>query len=264
MADKFEVIDQSQPLQFLLKHHFSTHDTPLTDIGLQFYSQTDEDGILLYIFSKIGTTNKVCVEIGCGDGTENNTANLILNHWWRGVLLDAHPKNMERCVEFYGPNKRSRVSPPVVGSLFATAENIDSFLSEQCKVNGNIDLLSIDIDGMDYWVWKAIECIQPRVVVIESSQIMGPTASVTVPYRWDFIIDEDNRDFCGASVSATNKLGREKGYKLVGRSVYGFNTFFVRDDIEFPEISIEQYFEGIEHFYDGWEDRVRSYDWEVV
>src|SRR5262249_1319080 len=95
--------------------------------------------------------------------------------------------------------------------------------------SGEVDLLSIDVDGVDYWLWKAIDGIRPRVVVVECNTLIGPDRSVAVPYRPDFRSEVPGH--AGASPAALVKLGRQKGSRLVGCQLYGFNAFFVRDDL---------------------------------
>ena len=113
---------------------------------------------------------------------------------------------------------------------------------------GDIDLFSLDIDGMDYWIWRAIECIVPRVVILEFNPVWGPDRAVSVPYQADFRIDYSRHPYyAGASLSAFAKLARQKGYRLVGIERLGFNAFFVRSGMGeelLPEISPRQCFEG--------------------
>ena len=98
---------------------------------------------------------------------------------------------------------------------------------------GDIDLLSLDLDGVDYWIWDAIEAVTPRVVVVEYQDMLGPDRACTVPYADDFSCENFPKtggmpNFAGASLGAFVKLGRRKGYRLVGVNRYGFNAFFVR------------------------------------
>ncbi len=105
-------------------------------------------------------------------------------------------------------------------------------------INGDIDSLSIDLDGIDWWIWDAIEVIRARVLVVEVQDIWGPEESVTVPYRSDFV-RADGYNYCGASLAAWVKLGRRKGYRLVAGSRYGQNAFFVQNglaDSALPEV----------------------------
>lgn len=113
-----------------------------------------------------------------------------------------------------------------------TRGNVNGLISGNGFV-GDIDLLSIDVDGVDYWLWDAIDSISPRVVVTEINHLWGPERSVTVPYRDDFVggFTEHGSDYAGASLAAFVKLGRRKGYRLVGTNSFATNAFFLRNDI---------------------------------
>ena len=205
------------------------------DIGFKQYSQHNEDGILLYIFALIGQTNKVCVEICCGDGQENNTANLLINHGWSGLLIDGNKKNITSATTFFNTNNKTMFWPPKCICKWITKENINKIISDH-EIQGNIDLLSIDIDGNDYWIWKEINIIRPRVIVIEFNHILGPKKSVSIPYEPQFIAEETKygTDYAGASLAAMNKLGKEKGYKLIGVNSICTNAFFIDEKISHP------------------------------
>ena len=222
---------------------------PLSEVGFKVYSQTDEDGILLFIFSVIGTKNKKCIEICAGNGFECNTANLIINHGWTGLLVDGNSKLVQKGKEFYKKHTATYVYPPTFVSAWVTKDNINKILRENgCK--GEVDLLSIDVDGVDYWLWDAIEDIIPRVVAVEYQDIIGPEKALTVPYRDDFNAYEyptthGMPNFCGASLPAFVKLAKKKGYRLVGCNRYGYNAFFIRGGLgekEIPEIPVKECF----------------------
>lgn len=213
----------------------------LRDTGFRVHSQNEEDGLLLYIFAVIGATNRKCIEICCGDGIECNCANLILNHRWIGMLVDGNRQNTSKAQEFYENAKDSMFWPPVVLNEWITAENVNE-LVERNGFGGAIDLLSLDLDGIDYWVWRSLTAASPRVVVLEFNHLWGPEISVTVPYRPDFRAEltQFGSDYAGASLAAFVKLGHEKGYRLVGTNAIATNALFVRNDIQsewFPEIS---------------------------
>jgi hypothetical protein len=205
------------------------------DIGFRSYSQTDEDGILLFLFSVIGVSNKTCIEICAGDGVECNTANLILNHGWFGLLVDGNKDNVARGIDFYRRSRNTWVFPPRFICSWVTRSNINDLIKSN-GFTGEIDLLSIDMDGVDYWIWEAIEAVSPRVVVVEYQDILGPERACTVPYSDDFCaggypMTDGMPNFSGASLPAFVKLARRKGYRLVGTNRYGYNAFFVRDGI---------------------------------
>lgn len=225
------------------------------EVGFQKYSGSNEDGILLYIFSLIGTTNKKVVDIGAAGIDGSNVANLIINHGWIGLLIDANEKAVAWARKFYKNAPDVWRFPPKTTDKFVTTENINSIISSN-GFTGEIDLLSIDIDGVDYWIWKAIDSINPRVVVIEYQDIIGSNKSLTVPYQPDFdcynfeVNIGPTINYAGASLPAFVKLAKTKGYRLVGCSRYGINAFFIRSDIGddlIPEVSISTCFEHPRH-----------------
>lgn len=197
----------------------------LVRYGFKVYSQCDEDGIIQEIFKRIETTNRTFVEFGVETGIECNTAKLLLEGW-RGLWLDGDDKNIEQITTRY----KSLVDSGhlAVQRSFITAENINALISDG-GLRGPIDLLSIDIDNNDYWVWKAIDVIEPRVVVIEYNATLRPPLSLVVPYDPQRTWSGSN--YFGASLEALVKLGRTKGYRLVGCNFAGSNAFFVREEL---------------------------------
>ncbi len=212
----------------------------LRDVEFHYSSQNGEDGILLYIFSLIGTTNRRCVELCAGEGIECNTSNLIINHGWQGLMFDGSAENIERGQEYYANRRDGLVwFPPVFAHEWITRENVNNLISRH-GFAGEIDLFSLDIDGNDYWIWKAIDVIQPRVVVAEINQAMGNRRAVTIPYQEDFIFRLEEP--CGASLPALVKLGKSKGYRLVGIDSFAINAVVVRNGIGedlLPEVAAE-------------------------
>ena len=197
------------------------------------YSQSGEDGVLERIFECIGTTNRYCVEFGATNGAErSNTAHLRLNCGWSGLLMDGDVRG-----KVHGAGED-------VKDEFITAENIES-LFDKYGVPASFDLLSIDIDGNDYWVWKAIERFTPRVVVIEYNIFFGLHRSKTMAYRANHVWDEST--YHGASLAALHKLGRSKGYSLVWTESYSPNAFFVLDS-ELPPEFVDRPIEQVAHW----------------
>lgn len=221
----------------------------LGDVGFKVFSQADEDGILLFIFSILGTTNKKCAEICAGHGMECNTANPIIHHGWTGLLVDGDPELVRQGKAFYQSHGATFICPPTFIASWITRDNVNDLLRTN-GFEGEIDLLSLDIDGVDYWIWQALDVVQPRVVVVEYQDIIGPEKALTVPYADDFNANkypttDGMPNFCGASLAAFTKLARRKGYRLVGCNRYGFNAFFVRDGLgekELPEIPVSECF----------------------
>jgi hypothetical protein len=232
--------------QVLLMHHYRTLARqgvrPLPtfrEVGFRRYSEFDEDGILLYIFSLLPPETRRCVEICAGDGRQCNTANLIVNHGWWGVLFDGDERLVNIGKAFYARHPDTRLCPPRFVHAWITAENVNDLL-RGARVSGEIDLLSLDMDGMDYWVWRALEEARPRVVVCEVNNLIPADRALTTPYAPDFrAAGPDHR---GASLAAMSKLADAKGYRLVGVHRYGFNAFFVRRGLAedlLPEVSVD-------------------------
>jgi hypothetical protein len=245
----------------------------LSQVGFKAFSQTDEDGILLYIFSIIGSATKKSVEICAGNGIECNTANLIINHGWHGLLVDGNEALVKSGIEFYKGNPHTYVYPPRFVHSWITRNNVNEVISKN-GFEGEIDLLSIDMDGVDYWVWSAINSIAPRVVVVEYQDIIGPDKALTVPYDDTFNAYEhpttlDMPNFCGASLPAFVKLGTSKGYRLVGCNRYGYNAFFIKNPLgerEIPEIDIMECFKHPKVLW-GMKERfptVKDFPWVEV
>ena len=201
------------------------------EVEFRNYSQNGEDGILWYLFSLIGTTNKRCVEICAANGMECNCANLLINHGWTGVLFDAGEGNVKSGWRYFGTHPDTFAYPPRFVQAWVTAENVNELLTEN-GAEGEIDLLSLDVDGVDYWIWDAIKAISPRVVIAEVQAIWGAEKSVTVPYRPDFKTTyiKGFGVYSGGSLPAFVKLARSKGYRLIGCQRYGFNAVFLRND----------------------------------
>mgnify|MGYP001600158966 CR=1 FL=1 len=215
------------------------------DIGFRKYSQNDEDGILLFIFSVIGTVNKTAVEVCASDGIQCNTANLIINHGWQALLFDGNARAVEKGTAFYRSHPGTFTLPPRFVHAWITKDNINNLIAGN-GISGEIDLLSIDMDGVDYWIWEAIGCISPRVVVAEVQCIWGSGAAVTVPYADNFKTEFVNGFgiYSGGSINAFINLARKKDYRLIGFEKYGFNAFFMRNDVgsdAFPEANTDNY-----------------------
>jgi len=205
----------------------------LNEFERKVYSQNGEDGILEFIFARIGTTNRTFVEFGIQDGRECNTANLSLRHGWSGLLMEADEEFADRAREFYRGELGANADRVRIRRELVTTENIDRLLEDE-GITGVIDLLSIDIDGSDLWVWEAISAIQPRVVVIEYNASFGPSLSVTTPYDAAFARFDKHPSgiYHGASLTALAKSARKRGYWLVGCESRGVNAFFVSETTE--------------------------------
>lgn len=191
----------------------------------QVFSQYGEDGIIEEIYNRIGTTNKYFIEFGVENGLECNSTNLLYKDW-QGLWIEGNPKMYseinERFKDLIGKNKLA------VKNEFITAENIEAIFKDG-GAPAEPDMLSIDIDYNDYYVWKAITNFKPRVVIIEYNSTFRPDTHFVVPYRADRTWDGSS--FFGASLLALQQLADTMGYCLVGCSFAGANAFFVRKDL---------------------------------
>src|SRR5262249_8661299 len=185
-------------------------------------------------------------------------------------LFDGDEANINRAVGFFRSKKDCIVHTgaagltfrrPTIARAWITAESVNDLL-RQSGCTGEADLLSLDIDGNEYWIWKALDAISPRLLVVETQNIIPADKSLTIPYRPDFSYHKaPAEDFPGASLLAVVKLCRERGYRLIGAHRYGFNAFFLRNDegLElFREVTVD---EAHDNPYSHWSKTTR---WPVV
>lgn len=205
----------------------------ISDAGFRCYSEYEEDGIILYLLSLVGTPSRVVVEMCCGDGKVCMATNLILNHGFTGHLFDGDKDNVDQARQFFASQADGKLTRPRVNHAWITRANADELIKTS-GATGEVDLLSLDLDGIDYYVWEAIESISPRVCVFETHNVIPSDLSLTIPYQDDFYAWDKPApevDFRSVSLSAMQKLSAAKGYTLVGAHRYGFNVFFVRNDL---------------------------------
>jgi hypothetical protein len=214
--------------EYIQKHLFGNprYEDPkrLARYEYTVFSQFGEDGAMAEIFRRIGEGSRRFVEIGAGDGLENNTT-YLLTRKWSGAWIEAGARNAasirDRFAEQFASGQLK------LAQTFISAENVEASLAG-LGVAGDFDLLSLDIDLNTYWVWQAIT-VRPRVVAIEYNAVYPPGDHWIARYQADR--SWDGSSHMGASLSALEALGRDKGYSLVGCSFAGANAFFVRDDL---------------------------------
>jgi hypothetical protein len=199
----------------------------LREAELSVFSQFGDDGIIQYLVSYLGPLPPVFVEFGVEDYRESNTRLLLLKDNWSGLVMDSSQRNLAnvRRDRLYWQHDLQAVT------AFVTRENIELLLSG-AGISGEIGLLSIDIDGNDYWVWEAIESVRPVIVVVEYNSVLGPDRALTVPYEPNF---ERHRAhwsglYYGASLAALAGLAERKGYALIGSNSAGNNAYFAAKD----------------------------------
>jgi len=188
----------------------------------RYRSQNEEDGLLLALFKRIGIIDRRCVEIGCGLNG-GNSGFLVQECGWTGLMVDANQSKVDTIkVRFAG-------HAVTASTHRITRENVNGVLQTH-GFTGELDFLSLDIDGVDYWVWEALDACSPRVVALEYNWLFGPERAVTIPYDPEFSMGSSTtRSYRGASLAALAKLGRRKGYRLVATE--RVNAFFLRNDV---------------------------------
>lgn len=206
----------------------------------RIFSQFGEDGIIQYILNNIEIKEKKFIEFGVENYEEANTRFLLEAYNWEGLIIDSSKKNINfiKNQDYYWKFNLK------VENQFINAENINSIISFN-GFQSKVGLLSIDIDGNDYWIWKSINCIEPELVIVEYNARFGPKRSVTIEYKPEFNRYQNNKLVYGASLSALNKLANEKGYSLVCTNSNGNNAFFVKKELlndKISEISVYQAF----------------------
>jgi hypothetical protein len=202
-------------------------NTDFRRVGFKVFSQWDEDGIIQYLISHIRIENPTFIEFGVENYEESNTRFLLLNNHWQGMVLDARPAD----IRYIRSDRIHWQYDLQVQQAWITRENIDSLLA-QAGFGEDLGLLSIDLNGNDYWVWQAIERMRPRIAVVEYNSLLG-LEPICVPYREDFdrTAAHPSNLYYGSSLAALHQLAQSKGYILVGSNIWGHNAFFVRSDV---------------------------------
>jgi hypothetical protein len=199
------------------------------DAEFKVFSQFGDDGIIQYLIHHVGIPEdqQIFVEFGVENYEEANTRFLLTNNNWRGLIMDASADNIlhVRTRPYYWRYDLTAVS------AFITRENINDLLVTH-GFSGKLGLLSIDLDGNDYWVWKHIQAIDPILVVVEFNSVFGMQHAVTIPYDPDFNRTQAHYSnlYWGCSLRALCLLAEQKGYIFVGCNSGGNNAFFVRKD----------------------------------
>jgi hypothetical protein len=180
------------------------------------------------------------VEISSQDGRVCMATNLLVHHRWRGFLFDGDPVFVREGRRFFAGHPATRSAPPVVKSEWFTRENVNQTLAA-AGVPDEVDVLSLDIDGNDLYLWSAMK-MRPRILICEFNNAVPSDLALTIPYKPDFSftsLPAEQAMFRSASLAAYIAVGRRKGYRLVGMNALGFNAIFLRDDVleaEMPEI----------------------------
>lgn len=200
----------------------------LKDHEFKVFSQWGDDGIIQFLIDNSKIINPFFIEFGVEDYSESNTRFLLINNNWSGLVMDGSEENIQRIMqqEYYWKYDLQAVK------AWITKENINTLL--QIAMAEDIGILSIDLDGNDYWVWQELDLkkLRPTIVILEYNSVFGPDRSISTPYKTDFFRTDEHHSnlYFGASLSALVDLSRKKGYVFVGCNSNGNNAFFIKKD----------------------------------
>lgn len=217
------------------------HISSLAEVEFQVFSQRGEDGIIQFIIDSIEIPNKIFIEFGVEDYTESNTRFLLMNNNWSGLVLDGDQRNIRFIQDDFIYWKYDIIAK----NAFITKNNINQLIRAYTECE-DIGLLSIDIDGNDYWIWQAIDVVKPRILICEYNSLFGGSKTLSVPYSDNFQRSNAHYSnlYFGASLGAFCQLAEAKGYDFIGTASTGVNAFFVRKDLSdgFVKFSSEEGF----------------------
>ena len=203
----------------------------INEAEFKVFSQWGEDGIIQYLINKLPIANKIFIEFGVEDYLESNTRFLLVNNNWSGLILDGSIRHIEKI-------KNSALYwkyDLLARNVFITKGNIDGIIDEYIENSGfnkEIGVLSMNVDGNDYHVWKAIKSIDPVIVICEYNSLFGNKYKLTVPYDDAFVRSSKHYSnlYFGASIGAICQLAKAKGYEYIGCTNAGNDAFFVKKD----------------------------------
>jgi hypothetical protein len=204
----------------------------LSDVEFKVFSQWGDDGIIHWLINNIEIENEVFLEFGVEDYTESNTRFLLMNNNWSGTVFDGDKSN----INFVKKDSLYWKHDLNAQCCFITKENINDLISKNVE-HKDVGLLSIDIDGNDYWVWKEIIAFSPQIVICEFNGLWGSDFPWVIPYQENFNRNKAHFSnlYFGASVKALINLAITKGYVFIGTNSAGNNAYFIRNDLE-PQI----------------------------
>ncbi len=200
----------------------------LNDYHYSIFSQFNEDSVIQYLIKNLKIENKIFIEIGVENYEEANTRYLLENNNWEGLIIDSSKENINiiKKQNYFWRHKLK------AENTFINVENVNEII-DKYKFPKQIGLLSIDIDGNDYWIWEAISVVSPDILVIEYNALYGSEKSLTLKYEKNFKRPDKGIYKClyGASLKALTSLSERKGYSLVATNLNGNNAFFVKQTL---------------------------------
>lgn len=212
----------------------------LTAHRFRLASQNQEDGVTLELLRRVGTTNRRFVELGSGL-SGGNSAVLAAELGWTGLMVDGDAGHIAQV--------QRRFPGVTAAAAWITAEEVNDLITRHgCA--GEVGLLSIDVDGNDYWIWNAITACSPEIVIVEYNSMFGAERAVTIPYDPAFSRRTHRFIYYGTSLAALARLAKKKNYRLVAVEPTGVNAYFIRNDLapDIPECEPKQAFRLLEKY----------------
>ena len=199
------------------------------------FSQWGEDGIIQFLIREVEIQNKTFIEFGVEDFSESNCRYLLISSDWQGFVIDGSDENIRQLQKSYFYWRHDLQSM----AAFVDKENINELLKKS-DFNRDLGILSVDIDGNDYHILKAINVFEPRIIISEFNPYFGTERAVSVPYDPKFCRTEKHYSnlYFGASIRAIEFVLNEKGYTLIGTGMTGSNAYFVRNDLITERLSL--------------------------
>lgn len=212
---------------YVIEQKKHTNVNNLHEVEFKVFSQWGDDGIIQYLINKLNIPNKTFVEFGVANYTEANTRFLLMNNNWSGLIMDGSSENID-----YIKNDEIYWQYDLQAKhAFIDVENVNDLIAS-AGFSEELGLLHIDIDGNDYWVWQAVKCVNPIIVIVEYNSLFGPDNAWSTPYDARFVRSKFHySNLCyGSSLTSLCDMAEEKGYYFVGSNSAGNNAYFIRKD----------------------------------
>ncbi|MFA7082795.1 MAG: hypothetical protein WC135_09300 [Bacteroidales bacterium] len=215
--------------KMLSNQQLSIQSNNINDFEFKIFSQRGEDGIIQFLIKNIDIKNKSFIEFGVENYMESNTRFLLMNDNWSGFVIDGSGQAMNslRKREWFWKYDLT------AKTAFIDKDNINSLMIESGFVD--LGILSIDIDGNDYWIFEEMDLskLNPSIIIAEYNAVFGQERAISIPYDKYFQRTKAHYSnlYFGASLAALNHIAKNKGYELVGCNDGGTNAFFVRKDL---------------------------------
>lgn len=231
---KFDELKMNQGIMLagLNEQRYSTN---LKDYEFKVFSQWGEDGIIQHLLDVIKIQESTFIEFGVEDFSESNCRFLLMKDNWRGFVIDGSAENISRLKDSYYYWKHDLTA----FDAFITRENINDLLARS-GFGEDLGILSIDLDGNDYYILETIQYLRPRILICEYNAVFGPSRKISVPYDAPSVRNKRHYSnlYYGASLSAIAYAAGKRGYSLIGTNSAGNNVFFVRNDLVNEKVEV--------------------------